>query len=196
MDNDFIDRSNPAALKEELSRPVIRSKTSMKFRAIVKFLFTFVFLFFGSLLVLDLFFKPPGIFYVLTLVLVFVATYKLNKNSINLLALCLLLGGCSLTLPVDGRIGEGDRFLGEATGYLDRTGTMSVTTVNGLHCSGAFKYQTSATGDGTLTCDDGRSGSFLFNSNGNSGNGFGTLNDGKEFFFAFGSPSHTKNFRE
>lgn len=101
--------------------------------------------------------------------------------------------GCSMTLPVDGKLRRSDdRFLGEATGYLDRTGILAVTTLSGKKCSGEFKYLTSNTGEGDFRCDDGRNGKFLFNSVGNKGNGFGKLNDGEEFIFYFGNPSHTK----
>lgn len=105
----------------------------------------------------------------------------------------LALSACSLTLPVDGKFRHSDdRFIGEATGYMDRTGVLSVTTLSGKKCFGDFKYLTSTTGDGNFNCDDGRYGKFLFNSIGNRGNGFGKLNDGEEFLFSFGDPAHTK----
>lgn len=108
----------------------------------------------------------------------------------------VILAGCSMTLPVDGRLGEDDRFLGEATGYITGNGTIAVISAAGRKCSGTFKYLTSATGEGQLGCDDGRTGAFVFNSSGTRGNGFGTLSDGERFAFAFGDPSHSKNFRE
>lgn len=119
------------------------------------------------------------------------------KKLIILAFATIILSACSVTLPVDGKLlRSNDRFLGEATGYMDRTGIMLVTSLNGKKCTGSFEYLTSATGKGIFNCDDNRTGTFLFNSNGYRGNGMGKLNDGEEFAFAFGDPAHTKDFRE
>ena len=105
-----------------------------------------------------------------------------------------VLAGCSLTLPVDGSLRRSaDLFLGEATGYSDKTGILSVTTLSGKKCTGDFKYLTDKTGDGNFKCDDGRFGKFLFTSSGYNGNGFGKLNDGEEFVFRFGNPGAFKS---
>ena len=55
----------------------------------------------------------------------------------------------------------------------------------GAACRGTFVYTTERTGEGTLNCDDGRSGPFTFVSTGRRGTGSGSLN-GRPFTFTFG----------
>ena len=115
------------------------------------------------------------------------------KRIIFLISISVIISGCSMTLPLDGKLqGSNDRFLGEATGYMDRTGILSATTTSGKKCTGDFKYLSKATGAGIFRCDDGREGNFLFNSSGYNGTGFGKMTDGEEFTFYFGNSSQTK----
>lgn len=106
------------------------------------------------------------------------------------LVLCLLVSACatSVTLPVQGDFNKGkERFLGRATGNLDGTGTLTMTTESEVACKGDFKYDdTRVGGKGTFTCVDGRKGTFHFTSSGMSGIGFGKTNKGEAFRFAFG----------
>ncbi|PZO84824.1 MAG: hypothetical protein DI626_07990 [Micavibrio aeruginosavorus] len=96
--------------------------------------------------------------------------------------------GCSLTLPVQGDFNRGkERFLGQATGQIDGSGSLTITTESGIACMGKFQYADSrVSGTGTFECDDGRKGTFNFTSNGTSGLGFGKTDKGEPFKFVFG----------
>ena len=111
---------------------------------------------------------------------------KFLKLSVILSA--LLIAGCSLTLPVQGDFNKGkEKFLGQATGQLDGSGTLIITTESGIACTGKFKYaESNVSGAGTFECNDGRKGTFNFTSNGTSGLGFGKTNKGEPFKFVFG----------
>lgn len=97
-----------------------------------------------------------------------------------------------MTLPVQGDFNKGqEMFLGQATGYADGTGTLMIGAESGLSCSGKFKYdEPRVSGSGTIDCDDGRTGTFKFTSNGTSGMGFGKTNKGEPFKFTFGHTRH------
>jgi len=97
-----------------------------------------------------------------------------------------LFSACSLTLPVSGRLESGhETFTGQATGYTDGGGTLTITTSQGTTCEGDFVYITSRNGEGTFICSDGRSGPFRFVSTGSRGTGTGRLG-GELFTFTFG----------
>lgn len=101
----------------------------------------------------------------------------------------LMLAGCSLTLPVTGRMTAGpEEFTGTATGRTDGSGTIALRSTQGATCGGRFVYVTSREGSGTLECSDGRAGPFEFVSTGRKGTGSGTLS-GAPFVFAFGRAS-------
>jgi hypothetical protein len=113
-------------------------------------------------------------------------------KSLIMVSIFFVLSGCSMTLPVEGSLGESnERFLGEATGYMSGEGTLVVRTANGLECDGKFKYSKSwASGNGNFNCSDGRTGEYIFTQSGNRGNGVGKLSDGEEIRFKFGSTSY------
>lgn len=91
-----------------------------------------------------------------------------------------------MTLGVQGTVGNSrETFFGEATGYMDGSGVITIRSEQGPTCRGAFVYITSRQGEGTMTCDDGRTGSFSFVSTGHSGTGKGKVG-GEEFIFTFG----------
>lgn len=96
------------------------------------------------------------------------------------------LAGCSVTAGVEGQFADGsEQFSGTATGYLDRSGDLTITTNSGITCTGNFVYTSGREGKGTFTCEDGRSGPFEFVSTGRRGTGTGQLG-GKPFTFTFG----------
>lgn len=100
----------------------------------------------------------------------------------------LSLAGCSMTLPVRGQFENGSTppFTGTATGYMDGSGHLSVSSADGaLKCDGNFVYVDARNGQGTLTCSNGTSGPFRFVSTGTHGTGAGMLN-GQRFTFTFG----------
>jgi 4-hydroxybenzoate polyprenyltransferase len=69
--DDFIDRSNPAAIEEELKRKTPRTPVGQ----IVRFIFAFLFLFCLYAIILG-FMRPPSVFYLVGLVLVVIASYR------------------------------------------------------------------------------------------------------------------------
>jgi hypothetical protein len=108
------------------------------------------------------------------------------KSSTALVLCALICAGCSLTLGVNGQFQDGsETFTGNATGYVNRSGTLEITSSKGAVCKGTFVYVGPRDGRGTFTCNDGRSGPFEFVSTGSSGTGTGQLG-GKPFTFTFG----------
>lgn len=97
----------------------------------------------------------------------------------------LAIAGCSWTSSVSGSFQNSDEtFTGSATGDPDQAGTLQIVSSKGVHCSGDFVYTTSRTGDGTVRCDDGRSGPFHFVSTGWRGTGYGSMGN-QNFTFTF-----------
>lgn len=115
----------------------------------------------------------------------------MKRTTIALLTIALT--ACSMTLPVQGDFNKGqESFLGQATGYLDGNGKLSIGTEGGLQCQGQFKYdEPRVSGQGSIACDDGRTGTFRFTSSGTSGMGFGKTNRGEPFRFTFGHANIT-----
>ena len=101
-------------------------------------------------------------------------------------AASLLLTACSLTLPVQGVVqGSRETFTGTATGGVDGSGTLTITSNTGVTCKGNFVYLSDREGRGTFTCSDGSTGPFDFVSTGTHGTGQGDLG-GRKFTFTFG----------
>lgn len=110
----------------------------------------------------------------------------LARHAIAALTMTLLVAS-SLTLPVRGIVQNSEEtFTGSATGYMDQSGTLDITSSLGTHCTGDFVYVTARTGEGVFQCNDGRSGPITFVSTGRRGTGHGTLGD-QNFTFTFGS---------
>jgi len=72
-------------------------------------------------------------------------------------------GFFSATAPVIAIL-QDDMLTGEAVGYMDRTGTIKMTSVldASLSCIGQFRYTGAKTGTGSVICNDGSSGDFQF----------------------------------
>lgn len=110
----------------------------------------------------------------------------MNSRTILTCALCLVLSGCGMTLPLKGQTTSGDEtFVGKATGYAGGGGTLELTSSKGRKCTGTFVYVTRRNGEGTFVCQNGQSGSFTFVSTGIFGTGTGTIG-GTSFTFTFG----------
>ncbi|WP_430395843.1 hypothetical protein [Ferrovibrio sp.] len=62
---------------------------------------------------------------------------------------------------------------------------MTATSSRGAVCNGTYEYINFRNGEGVFSCSDGRSGPFKFASEGNKGNGSGTLGN-QQFVFTFG----------
>jgi hypothetical protein len=110
-----------------------------------------------------------------------------KKKIVLLVAIAAILAGCSMTLPVRGKVQNSDEtFSGTATGYIDGGGDMTLVSSKGAVCKGNFVYVTGRNGEGVFSCDDGRSGPFQFVSTGKRGTGYGDLG-GQRFTFTFGN---------
>ncbi len=106
----------------------------------------------------------------------------------------LALGGCSITVPVTGLMGDGsDLYKGTATGYMGGTGDVKMIGVaSGVECFGGFTYSRMSGGTGSkgiadVMCRDGRKATveFLAESR-NRGMGSGVDSEGKPFVFTYG----------
>lgn len=107
-------------------------------------------------------------------------------RALKLSMLTLLLAGCSMTLPVAGRMTDGsETFTGAATGYADGGGNLKIVSNRGRTCEGNFVYVTARNGEGVFTCNDGNSGPFKFVSTGTRGTGTGMIGS-ENFTFTFG----------
>ncbi len=113
----------------------------------------------------------------------------MKRKTVGRLLLVVVTAGlsaCSVALPVRGQIQNSDEtFTGTATGGLSGSGTLTIDSSKGAHCSGNFVYVTGRTGQGVFSCNDGRTGPFEFVSTGMSGTGYGDLG-GQRFTFTFG----------
>lgn len=110
-------------------------------------------------------------------------------------AAAVLLGGCanesgarmglfSATSPVIAILAD-DLFLGEATGYMDRTGTIQIkSSVNDdVNCIGEFRYTGTKTGVARVRCNDGAEAVLDFTGlSALSGYGFGKSSRGPASF--------------
>lgn len=121
----------------------------------------------------------------------------LNRSASVLLCipLCLALSACetaggarmglfTATAPVVAILYD-DLLLGEAVGYMDRTGTISIqSAVNPeLRCAGEFRYTGARSGVATLRCNDGLEAVLSFNGLSSlSGYGYGRTSRGPASF--------------
>lgn len=118
-----------------------------------------------------------------------------NFTNLILIVTASLLGGCanesgarmglfSATSPVIAILAD-DLFLGEATGYMDRSGTIQIkSSVNeNLHCIGEFRYTGTKTGIARVRCNDGAEAVLDFTGlSALSGYGFGKSSRGPASF--------------
>jgi hypothetical protein len=74
------------------------------------------------------------------------------------------MGLFSATAPLIAVLHD-DLFTGTVTGYMDRTGTIEMTSAvdSAVRCLGSFRYTGSKSGDGSVQCSDGADGHFQFN---------------------------------
>ncbi|MBI1273678.1 MAG: hypothetical protein GC131_06315 [Alphaproteobacteria bacterium] len=109
-----------------------------------------------------------------------------------------LLCGCA-TYPVYGTVkgAKAESFIGSATTALGGNGNITITSDTGVKCEGEYYAPSSLTGatagEGTLSCGNGLTGQFNFAGTTSSGQGFGTLSDGRKFEFYFGRVNIVKS---
>ncbi|MER1940631.1 hypothetical protein ABS755_07975 [Castellaniella sp. FW104-16D08] len=119
------------------------------------------------------------------------------RSKITALILSAALSGCAVTVPVVGNFAgqSTDDFMGSATAGVG-DGTMQIMSQQGVSCTGTLHRPSTVSGTGTLKCDDGRTGTFVFTkSNYNGGTGFGKLSDGTKVRFSFGTDVHRATTR-
>lgn len=109
-----------------------------------------------------------------------------NMLSVVTIVLLTVCAACSSTVGVTGTMDDGDEtFTGTTTGYLDKSGVLTVTSNKGRTCTGDWVFASRRTGSGIFRCSDGQGGPFQFVSTGKHGNGVGRIG-GKSFSFTFG----------
>ena len=94
------------------------------------------------------------------------------------------MGLFSVSLPVIAILND-DLFVGEAVGYLDRTGTIDLRSVRDDRdkCAGRFRFTGLRIGVADLRCDDGAEATLTFNALGLfSGYGVGNTRRGPASF--------------
>lgn len=106
---------------------------------------------------------------------------------LRVLLLLLSLSGCA-TVDVYGVVGrERDLYTGTATGYLSRTGTITLANETGNRCDGGFAYGEGLRGEAMLSCSDGQSALVRFTGlTPMSGFGGGRSDDGRPVRFTYG----------
>ncbi|MGD9609959.1 MAG: hypothetical protein AB7U59_11170 [Desulfovibrionaceae bacterium] len=92
------------------------------------------------------------------------------------LFLIFILPAYSMTLPIHGAVlNSTETFTGKAKVYFWGDGNLTLTTNKGVTCKGDFVHASQQKGNGTVTCEDGRLGSFVFVTAGFSGTGSGII---------------------
>ena len=94
------------------------------------------------------------------------------------------MGLFTATAPVLAML-QDDLFTGEAVGYMDRTGTISMTSTidPDRKCVGQFRYTGSKVGIARVQCNDGEEGELTFNALSMlSGYGYGKTTRGPASF--------------
>jgi hypothetical protein len=92
----------------------------------------------------------------------------------------------SITLPIEGQVkNSAETFTGAAIVHLTGGGTLTLITNTGVTCEGDFINATFQNGSGTVTCNDGRLGTFDFVAAGFSGSGAGLI-EKESFVFHIG----------
>jgi hypothetical protein len=87
------------------------------------------------------------------------------------------MGLFSASAPVVSVVGD-EIFLGKAVGYIDRTGTIDMTSTSNpeVRCVGQFAYTGARSGRAQLRCSDGAIAAVDFNALSNlSGYGYGAM---------------------
>lgn len=103
-------------------------------------------------------------------------------------ALCLLVVGCGGTMySMHGFFeGEQETFSGGFTWHFDDEGNLQFRTTKGRTCIGKIPSikgnMRASSGQGTITCNDGQTGTFQYTAENMQGNGKGTIG-GRPFAF-------------
>jgi len=102
----------------------------------------------------------------------------MNKKIGSVIAVSLLTitAACSMSMPVTGQLSDGsETFTGSGEAGMNTAAPFTMASSNGTTCSGTFDMKSLSGGTGAFTCEDGRSGSFNWTSNGSKLAGNGTI---------------------
>ena len=116
----------------------------------------------------------------------------LSKGGFRLVAaLVVALGAVAspahaISLPIQGKVNNStETFAGTARVRLTGGGELTLKTNKGVACKGDFVHISQQKGNGKVTCEDGRVGSFDFVTAGFSGTGSGIIGS-ENFDFQIG----------
>lgn len=113
-------------------------------------------------------------------------SFHIKTRSIIVLGCAAIIAGCSATISVTGGLTDGsETFAGNGEAAMSRTAPFNVTSSNGANCSGAFQMESFTAGTGTISCNDGRTGTFDWQSQAGKMIGNGTLS-GQSFNLTMG----------
>jgi hypothetical protein len=117
------------------------------------------------------------------------------------IAIAIALVGCSTTYPLYVKnLESSEVFVGKATSQMFGQSDFSVSNPEGVVCTGKYKAdlivnaQEGTSSAGTLTCSDGRAGTWVVSGAGVSGGqGVGKL-DGKRIVIMYGGMARISSF--
>ena len=93
-----------------------------------------------------------------------------------IISLVFILPAYAISLPIHGEVhNSSENFTGMATVHFNGEGDLTLTTNKGVKCKGGFVHASQQVGNGTVSCEDGRLGSFEFVTAGFSGSGSGII---------------------
>ena len=105
----------------------------------------------------------------------------------------VVLAGCATSYPVYVRVEPtGEEFIGQADSTMLGKSTVRLTNSSGLSCTGEYQAEMVMSGSsvvttkGTITCPDGRVGTWVVTGDGSGGQGVGNL-QGEKVRVYFGS---------
>ncbi|MEL7639769.1 MAG: hypothetical protein AAGU21_09015 [Solidesulfovibrio sp.] len=118
--------------------------------------------------------------------------HRLGRVFFQLAAVVIVIFlGCvsparAISIPINGKVlNSAETFTGMATVYFSGGGKLTLTTNGGVACKGDFIHVSQQEGTGTVSCEDGRLGSFNFVTAGFSGSGSGRIGN-ESFDFRIG----------
>lgn len=123
------------------------------------------------------------------------------KQQFLLIISLVSLAGCSTTYPLYMKNPESEEvFIGKATSLMSGQSSFRVSNPDGVVCTGQYKAdvivnaQEGTSNAGTLTCSDGRAGTWVVSGAGVSGGqGVGKL-DGKRIIIMYGNMARVSIF--
>ena len=107
----------------------------------------------------------------------------------GMIAISIVVEGCAVTVPIAAKIGD-TSFMGDATGKITGDGSYSISSIDGVTCTGTYdSLDPTLTIRSLIKCSDGRSGAIMIvrNRDLKSGIGQGRLSDGTPVKFGFGA---------